>query len=211
MANNQSLFNKKLDSLVYIIEQPDVIVNDEEAEVTQIILDATTDYSKKVTARVSTNPVGDKSDVSDHYRVMPHTLSFSGVISNDVVKFYPWLSSGESANRAQEYVEKIEKIIAKKSLVTCYMPDGLMTTDCLITSFTARRDVSWSNGFNVEMTLQRITTLTGSVSSKPSDDTADSLSGTSNNGSKTTTTAKESDRTVYLESQYNMETNVSVK
>lgn len=189
MANNQNFFNRKLDNQVYIIEQGLGLSDsgDELAGASQpIILDATTDFSKKFSAQVTTNPVGDNTDVSDNYRVMPPTLSFSGVISNDVVNFYPWLNSTQSDTRAQGYVERLQKIIEQKLLVECYMPDGLRTKNCMITEADIRRDKDWSNGFYVDITLKRIDIVTGSVTSKPSDETADGLEDTNQSGSKTT-------------------------
>lgn len=214
MANNQRFFNRKLDNLVYIIEQGlGVGDNGQELEgaSSPIILDATTDFGKKFSAQTTSNPVGDKTDVSDNYRVMPPTLSFSGVISNDVVNFYPWLSSTQSDTRAQEYVERIQRIIEQKLVVECYMPDGLRTKNCMITDFEARRDKSWSNGFYVDITLKRLDVVSGSVTRKPSDETADGLAGTVQSGSKTTREyVPDEQNPIVTKSVYNSENKTAV-
>lgn len=187
MAYEGILYKRQIDNLVYIQEtglqfNGEVGVNDTDP----IILDATEKFSKNIKGAASENPMADKSDRSDNYRVYNPTLKFSGVISNDTVSMYPW--TGDSGAKAQQLVQRLEKIFEDKKLVEIYMPDGLRTINCLLTSLDISRDVNWGNGFYIEITAKQIQLVYTNITTEPVTEDKDIVSGNKDGGDKTGTT-----------------------
>ena len=184
MALTLPFANRIKDNLVYIREQGIQFDGKDGVGSEDIILDATTHYSKSWKGKATENPVGDKTDRADHYRTYSPNLSFRGVISEDAVGLYPWIKSiGE--NRLVSMVERLEKLVKDKKLIEVYMPDGLATDNCVITSLEIRRDTNWSNGFYVNISLKQIQLVTGVTTSTPAPEDADLTAGETNTGIKT--------------------------
>lgn len=190
MAYEGPFSNRLLGNLVHIVEMGlNFSTTEEEANVEPIILDATIEFTKTFTAQVTTNPVGDKSDRADHYHLDPITINISGVVSNDSINVYEWARSFGGTARAQQYVERMQRLFETKRLVEIRMPDGLTTENCLITSLTISRDPQWSNGFKVDISAQQIQVLTGEITKKPNNAKKDKVTKTAKKGTQSTTDA----------------------
>jgi len=199
MAYEGPFSKRQIDNMIHIVESDLQFSAEGQAiNTTPIILDATDTFSKDITGRVTDNPVGDKSDRADNYRVYSPTVSFSGVISNDLIvslfgfgsatSLYDWAFSKEDTSaRCQQYLERMEKIFNEKRLVSIRMPDGLTTDNCLITSLKISRDVNWSNGFRISVVAKQIQLLSVELKSTPVETYKEKLDSGKDGGKKTGT------------------------
>lgn len=167
----------------------------EEADPIPIVLDATTQYSKSYQAQVTDSPVGDKTDRSDHYRVKPPKLSFTGIISNlDIGIYSQWAMNSESNQqvntqyreaggysasftspetgfqRGQQYVERLERILRDKILIEVRVPRGLTTTNCLITNLDISTSRTIGDAFKIKVSVKQVDILQGHIVNKPAPD-----------------------------------------
>lgn len=172
------------------ISTPAMEVTNSQTPLDPIILDATEDYGKSLSAQITSHPVGDKTDRADHYHVNPITIDISGVISNDKLHIYNWVRN-LGQNVLQQTVERLEGIVNKKILVRIEIPDTPVVDNCLITSLSITRDSRLSNGFRVNITAQQITVLTGEITKEPVPDKKDAVQEETNTGSKSPTKAKD--------------------
>lgn len=178
MAYEGPFSKRQLDNMVHIVEtELQFSADGQVTNADPIVLDATESFSKTTTGRVTDNPVGDKSDRGDHYRVYSPSLKFSGVISNDMMvsllglggatPVYDWLFSEESEARCQQYIERLQKIFDEKRMVEIRMPDGLTTSNCLITSLTVSRAKGWDNGFRISIAAKQVQVSTDGIQATP--------------------------------------------
>lgn len=197
MAYEGPFSKRQLDNLVQIVETELQFSSDTQTtDTTPIVLDATEQYSKSFTAKVTDNPVGDKSDRADNYRVYSPTLSFSGVISNDLMVslfglggatgVYDWAFGEEdSSARCQQFVERLDKIFQDKRMVSIRMPDGLTTNNCMITDLNITRDRSQQNGFKIAIKAKQLDVRTTVILSSPQPTSKDIVEEPSDAGNKT--------------------------
>lgn len=156
-----------------------------------IILDATEEYGKNLSAQITNHPVGNKTDRADHYYVNPLTIDISGVISNDKLNsVYNWIKD-RGKTTLQQMVETLEKLVTEKQLVRIEIPDTPVVDNCLITSLSITRDSRMSNGFRVELSAQQIEVIKSDIIKEPVADKRDSTSETTKTGNRTTSSVAE--------------------
>lgn len=129
-----------------------------------VLMDATTDYGTTLSASITSNPVSNKTDKSDHYRVQNQQFSLSGVVSTSTLDVYNWeIKPNGSLDRPQQYVKKITDLVKSKSLVSVYMPHGMSATNCMITSVALKKVAPKGNLLSVNIKVKQLEVVTTSV------------------------------------------------
>lgn len=117
----------------------------------QMVLDAVTNVSYTCTGEATQSPVESGKTITDNYRVLPRTASFSGIIADTKVKKNDPIS-------VVDYTIAVETAMALKEPFTFYCDDLLMPNiiNCLITSFSISRDQSIGIGVAVDISIQEV-------------------------------------------------------
>ncbi len=167
--------SKQLGNLIYIQPQEEYVLGSSlpiagtELEAKNLlVLTATEEYSRTESSEVTNYPVGDGTDRSDHVREQGSTLSFSGVISPDILGGHTALGVAVSP---EQYVQRVRQLMSLKRLVTIYMPDGLTASNCEITNFMSTRSSDVANGFKIRITAQRLLLADDNIIVVPFNDT----------------------------------------
>jgi len=84
-------------------------------------------------------------------------------------------TSEGGTSRAQQYVERLEKLIKNKVLIELRVPDGLTTTNCLLTSLDISRNTKSGDGFSISATATQIQIIDGVIISEPAPDIKDTV------------------------------------
>lgn len=203
-------YNDTLDKRIYLVPQEQAMGYTNSGKMEgkiELLLDATTDVQVSYGAEVTTYFVNDKTDNTDHIRNQPRTISFNGVISNDLglVDFVKSLASGggmgalnlgvatnidgkvsdDSSHPATLYNTRITESMKEKQMFSVYIPNIGVINNCAITRCTFRTDVTLWNSFSVSMELKEIR-IPEESTSVPSVATSDTVSKTQTSSSGTT-------------------------
>ena len=128
--------------------------------------DAVMEWSVEESARVSSHPVEEGSDVSDNYSEEPVKVSFSGVIT-------PWDFTGKGVQEnPEEFIRKLQKAKKDSSPFDIFLSDDLQPiTSCLITRFNYQRTAKEGKSILVDIEAQQVK-ITSSAEETSIDDLA---------------------------------------
>lgn len=148
--------------------------------VRRLQLHATTGFSISRKSAVTTQPMADNADRADHYRNEAVTIKLDGYIADagildaptdalgnvldgfdDHLNINTWI--GGNRTTSEEYMQDITSIQETKQLVTVILPTIGLFSNCMITEFLPKREVSTGLGLRVTITLQKL--LVASVGS----------------------------------------------
>ena len=131
---------------------------------TAVMPDATITEVHKSGNRVTSHPIEEGVDVSDHIIAMPDGIELECVFTNTPVEFLASLRN--PADRAYELYEKLldlkEKGYLAKILTTLREYDNMV-----LTSMKAPRDVKWRDSILLQLSFQRVTIAESKIVDAP--------------------------------------------
>ncbi len=138
------------------------------ADIDVVEFDATLTEDHSMSARLTDHPVETGTQITDHYRLMPKSITVNGIVSNNnlpgllpvpgaaaVAGIISSIDSRITQGRANAAYDKIEKSMKKGELL------NVLTTlkeykNMLITSVSVRRDSNNGNVLNSVITLREV-------------------------------------------------------
>lgn len=125
---------------------------DEDTNLIEIRMTATTQMQYKSSATVTSNPVTSGNDAADHITIKNDIISLQGVISDTPMPLS--FSAGMSRER---YVTELEAIKKGKEVVDVYVHElGGKIKDCIITNSSYVHTSEVGDGLRVSITLKKI-------------------------------------------------------
>jgi len=128
-------------------------VSDEFLPAGAVELDASINETHNSTAEVTSHPVEDGADITDHVRVKPETLSITGVVTNHPLIFLASLR--ESPTRAEEAYGKLRDILIARERISV-ITSLRQYENMVLTSMQTNRDVNTGNIINVTLNFQEV-------------------------------------------------------
>lgn len=128
-----------------------------------IITDASVNWSGTYKGDCTKQPVSDKTDRTDHYRVVNPSFTITGGISSATLSIYPWSFAGNSDTRVGQYVQAVRDIILQKELCSVYMPDGLIANNCVIINAEFSKNAPNGNYMEVSLQIEQLQVIVGTV------------------------------------------------
>jgi len=151
-------------------------------DIIKMKLHATTGYSISRSSTVSTQPVSDGSDKSDHYTNNMVSIRLSGVIADQINPF----RFDRSEKTSTDYVEEINSIIDKKKVVTVVLPELGLYKDCMIADFNPSRRTQTGLGTSVSLSFKKILIATVGTVKRVKVEEADKLADKDGSGNAST-------------------------
>lgn len=113
--------------------------------------DAIEEWEVTESAKVTSNPVEDGSNIADHYYLENTTATFSGVITP-----FNYGSSGVDED-PDEFVRAVQALKSSKVPFDLYLSTDLQPiTNCLITSFSYKRTQKEGLSLLIDMTVEQV-------------------------------------------------------
>lgn len=156
----------------------------QEQQDARLIMSATEHYSKTESAVMTNYPVSSKGSQGDHYRAKGPVIKFKGVISESTLTAsgaFDIISGVENKAFIEVYIAKIRETLRMLKtgtnnetaypLVNIHLPDNNTENNCLITNFQISRNKKIGNGYNVDITAQKLLIADSTFSTVPASDT----------------------------------------
>ena len=148
-------------------------------DIIRLKLHATTGYSLTRSSTMTSNPVADGSDRTDHYVNNIATIKLNGVIADNINPF----RFNRNEKTSQDYTEEVKRLQDSKSIVTVVLPEVGYFENCMIKSFSPSRKTATGLGSSVSITFQQLLVATIGNVRKVSLENTDALSAPNDSGS----------------------------
>lgn len=120
-----------------------------------IEMDASLEELHTATVEVTSHPVENGADISDHIRRKPRSIRITGIVTNHPVTLFAFARTSISGTRAEQFFEALEKVMDAGTLISVFTT--LRQYDnMVITEITVPRNAEKGNVVEATITFREI-------------------------------------------------------